>query len=66
MADDNDKPDKPTPDAPGVVIPPGEAGTPPPAVIPDAGEAAGADAEKAAMVEQARSEEHTSELQSPC
>jgi len=55
MADDNDKPDKPTPDPPGVVIPPGEAGTPPPAAIPDAGEAAGADAEKAAMVEQAKS-----------
>ena len=53
MADDNDRPDKPTPDSPGVVVPPGEAGTPPPAAIPDAGEAAGADAEKAAMVEQA-------------
>ena len=55
MADDNDKPDKPAPDAPGVVVPPGEAGTPPLAAIPDAGEAAGADAEKAAMVEQAKS-----------
>ena len=55
MADDNDKPEKPTPDPPGVVITPGEAGTPPPAAIPDAGEAAGADAEKAAMVEQAKS-----------
>ncbi|HKB68813.1 MAG TPA: NADH-quinone oxidoreductase subunit C [Pyrinomonadaceae bacterium] len=55
MADDNDKADKPTPDPPGVVVPPGETGTPPPAAIPDAGEAAGADAEKAAMVEQAKS-----------
>lgn len=55
MANDNDKPDKPAPDAPGVVVPPGEAGTPPPAAIPDAGEAASADAEKAAMVEQAKS-----------
>ena len=55
MADDNDKPDKPTQDSPGVVVPPDEAGTPPPAAIPDAGEAAGADAEKAAMVEQAKS-----------
>jgi NADH-quinone oxidoreductase subunit C len=54
MAEDNDKPDKPGPDAPGVVVPPGEAGTPPVAAIPDAGEAAGADAEKAAMVEQAK------------
>jgi NADH-quinone oxidoreductase subunit C len=53
--DDEDKPDKPTADTPGVLIPPGEAGTPPPAAIPDAGEAAGADAEKAAMVEQAKS-----------
>src|SRR6478672_2599637 len=55
MADDKDKPDKPTPDPPGVVLPLGEAGTPPPAAIPDAGEAASADAEKAAMVEQAKS-----------
>jgi NADH-quinone oxidoreductase subunit C len=55
MADDNDKPDQPASDAPGVVVPAGEAGTPPPTAIPDAGEAAGADAEKAAMVEQAKS-----------
>jgi NADH-quinone oxidoreductase subunit C len=55
MADDNDKPDKPVPEPPGVVIPSGEAGTPPSAALPDAGEAAGADAEKAAMVEQAKS-----------
>ena len=54
MADDNDKPDKPTPDTPGVVVPAGETGTPPPSAIPDAGEAAGADAEKAAMVDQAK------------
>ena len=55
MADDNEKPDKSTQDSPGVVVPKDEAGTPPPAAIPDAGEAAGADAEKAAMVEQAKS-----------
>jgi len=54
MADENDKPEKPTPETPGVVVPAGETGTPPPAAIPDAGEAAGADAEKAAMVEQAK------------
>ena len=39
MADENDKPDKPIPDASGVVVP---------------GDAAGADAEKAAMVDQAK------------
>jgi NADH-quinone oxidoreductase subunit C len=55
MADDNDKPEKPTADAPGVVVPADSTGTPPPSAIPDAGEAAGADAEKAAMVEQAKS-----------
>jgi NADH-quinone oxidoreductase subunit C len=55
MADDNDKPVENPADAPGVVVPADETGTPPPAVIPDAGEAAGADAEKAAMVEQAKS-----------
>jgi len=55
MADDKDKPEKPSAEPPGVVVPPGEAGTPPPAAIPNAGEAAGADAEKAAMVEQAKS-----------
>ena len=55
MADDNDKPEQPTADAPGVVVPTDEAGTPPPSAIPDAGEAASADAEKAAMVEQAKS-----------
>ena len=55
MPDDNDKPVDPTADAPGVVVPADAAGTPPPAAIPDAGEAAGADAEKAAMVEQAKS-----------
>jgi len=54
MADDNDKPDKPAADAPGVVVPADSIGTPPPAAIPDAGEAAGADAEKAAMVDQAK------------
>jgi NADH-quinone oxidoreductase subunit C len=40
MADENDKPDQPAPETPGVVAP--------------AGEATGADAEKAAMVEQAK------------
>ena len=38
-----------------MVVPSDEAGTPPSSAIPDAGEAAGADAEKAAMVEQAKS-----------
>jgi len=55
MADDNDKPEEPTADAPGVVVPADATGTPPPSAIPDAGEAASADAEKAAMVEQAKS-----------
>lgn len=55
MPDDNDKPVDPTADVPGVVVPADAAGTPPPAAIPEAGEAAGADAEKAAMVEQAKS-----------
>jgi NADH-quinone oxidoreductase subunit C len=52
---DNDK-------VPGVVLPPEDeskktesSGTPPPSVIPPAGELAGADAEKSAMVEQAKS-----------
>lgn len=54
MADDNDKPEKPIADAPGVEVPAGETGTPPASAIPDAGEAAGADAEKAAMVDQAK------------
>ena len=54
MADDNDKKDA-APDAPGVTVPADATGTPPPSAIPDAGEAAGADAEKAAMVEQAKS-----------
>jgi NADH-quinone oxidoreductase subunit C len=60
MADDKTKPDEgkpdaPSADAPGVVVPADAAGTPPPSAIPDAGELAGADAEKAAMVEQAKS-----------
>src|SRR5687768_3769863 len=55
MADDNDKPDEPISKAPGVVVPADATGTPPPAAIPEAGEVAGADAEKAAMVEQAKS-----------
>jgi NADH-quinone oxidoreductase subunit C len=55
MADDNDKRDELTPKPPGVVTPADSVGTPPPSTIPDAGELAGADAEKAAMVEQAKS-----------
>ncbi len=55
MADDNDRPDQPNSELPGVVVPTDASGTPPPSAIPDAGEAAGADAEKAAMVEQAKS-----------
>jgi NADH-quinone oxidoreductase subunit C len=63
MADDNDKLKPPQgepgeelkPDAPGVVVPADAVGTPPTSAIPDAGEAAGADEEKAAMVEQAKS-----------
>jgi NADH-quinone oxidoreductase subunit C len=55
MADDNDKPDEPISNAPGVVVPADSTGTPPPSAIPEAGEQAGADAEKAAMVEQAKS-----------
>ena len=55
MADENDKPDEPISKAPGVVVPADATGTPPPSAIPDAGEVAGADAEKAAMIEQAKS-----------
>jgi NADH-quinone oxidoreductase subunit C len=55
MADDNDKLDESAEKLPGVVVPAETAGTPPAAAIPEAGEAAGADAEKAAMVEQAKS-----------
>lgn len=55
MADDNDKADDPISKVPGVVVPADAVGTPPPSAIPEAGEAAGADAEKAAMVEQAKS-----------
>jgi NADH-quinone oxidoreductase subunit C len=64
MADDKIKPDEgtssgepqaPVQDVPGVVVPERTAGTPPPSAIPDAGQLAGADAEKASMVEQAKS-----------
>jgi NADH-quinone oxidoreductase subunit C len=55
MADENDKADEPISKAPGVVVPADASGTPPPSAIPEAGEEAGADAEKAAMVEQAKS-----------
>jgi NADH-quinone oxidoreductase subunit C len=54
MPDDNDKPDELKP-PPGVVVPSDSAGTPPPSSIPAASELAGADAEKDAMVEQAKS-----------
>lgn len=55
MADDDKEPDELTKNPPGVVTPPGSTGTPPPSSIPDAGQLAGADAEKASMVEQAKS-----------
>jgi len=55
MADDNDKPDEPNAKVPGVDVPDRATGTPSPSAIPDAGEVAGADAEKAALVEQAKS-----------
>lgn len=55
MADDNDKPDELTQKPPGVVTAADSTGTPPASSIPQAGELAGADAEKAAMVEQAKS-----------
>jgi NADH-quinone oxidoreductase subunit C len=55
MADDDKKPDELTQKPPGVVTPADETGTPPPSSIPDAGQLAGADEEKAAMVEQAKS-----------
>src|SRR5215204_3830510 len=54
MAEDTKQPDSEepkTPDASGS----DSSGTPPPSSIPSAGELAGADAEKAAMVEQAKS-----------
>ena len=54
MADDNDKPEKPSADVPEVEVPAGTTGTPPPSAIPNAGEAAGADAEKTALVDQAK------------
>jgi NADH-quinone oxidoreductase subunit C len=55
MADDDKKPDELAQKAPGVVTPADSTGTPPPSSIPDAGQLAGADAEKSAMVEQAKS-----------
>src|SRR5215218_9274953 len=54
MSEDSKQPGSEEPKVPGVSD--SEAsGTPPPSVIPPAGELAGADAEKAAMVEQAKS-----------
>ncbi|HEV7474219.1 MAG TPA: NADH-quinone oxidoreductase subunit C [Pyrinomonadaceae bacterium] len=56
MNDDKEnKPDGSAEKLPGVVVPAESSGTPPTSAIPDAGEVAGADAEKAAMVEQAKS-----------
>jgi NADH-quinone oxidoreductase subunit C len=55
MADDEKKPDELAQKPPGVVTPADATGTPPPSSIPDAGQLAGADAEKMAMVEQAKS-----------
>src|SRR6266850_3903010 len=55
MADDDKKPDELAQKPPGVLTPAESTGTPPPSSIPDAGELAGADEEKAAMVEQAKS-----------
>jgi NADH-quinone oxidoreductase subunit C len=53
MADDKETNEKG--ELPGVVPPADSEGTPPPSSIPEAGDLAGADAEKAAMVEQAKS-----------
>ena len=62
MVDENNEPEKTSPEQPEASSPadiPGTVtdttGTPPPSAIPDAGVLAGADAEKAAMVEQAKS-----------
>lgn len=61
MAEDSDKPDpgkradETAREPAGVVVPADSTGTPPPSAIPAGGELAGADAEKAAMVEQAKS-----------
>jgi len=55
MADDDKKPDELAQKPPGVVTPADSTVTPPLSSIPDAGELAGADEEKAAMVEQAKS-----------
>jgi NADH-quinone oxidoreductase subunit C len=58
MAEDNKEPEAvrpPAADPSKDLSPTKSEGTPPPAAIPDAGELAGADAEKAAMVEQAKS-----------
>ena len=62
MVDEKNEPEKTSPEQPEASTPtdiPGTvtdtAGTPPPSAIPSAGVLAGADAEKAAMVEQAKS-----------
>ncbi len=54
MSEDTKQPGSEEPTVPGVSDSE-TSGTPPPSVIPPAGELAGADAEKAAMVEQAKS-----------
>jgi NADH-quinone oxidoreductase subunit C len=54
MSEDTKQPGSEEPTLPGVADSE-TSGTPPPSVIPPAGELAGADAEKAAMVEQAKS-----------
>ena len=54
MSEDTKQPGSEGPTVPGVSDSE-TSGTPPPSVIPPAGELAGADAEKAAMVEQAKS-----------
>src|SRR5919205_470004 len=54
MSEDTKQPGSEEPKLPGVSDS-GASGTPPPSVIPPAGVAADADAEKAAMVEQAKS-----------
>lgn len=61
MAEDNKEPEAvrppaadPSKDPAPAIIDASTDGTPPPSAIPDAGELAGADAEKAAMVEQAK------------
>jgi NADH-quinone oxidoreductase subunit C len=55
MAEDNKEPEVVRPPEPDPAQDTAASGTPPPSAIPSAGELAGADAEKSAMVEQAKS-----------